>query len=163
MRANGGVGGYIINQRAPWAHRFNSGWIWRWNPFTTPSFKSSWFRVRISYLSVMEPETGWGKKDDFSVPLELPFVTIFLWLFYKAGGGRDPLLLIHSTTGWLRHKENMEVVSYLFQTGKTQEICCNGSFTLHETGKGTGKWWVSILCYVLYTGRGTATGNHCFL
>ena len=26
-----------------------------------------------------------------------------------------------------------------------------GSFTLHGTRTGTGKWWVSILCYVLYT------------
>ena len=26
-----------------------------------------------------------------------------------------------------------------------------GSFTLHGTGTGTGKWWVSILHYVQYT------------
>ena len=38
-----------------------------------------------------------------------------------------------------------------------------GSFTLH--GTGTGKWWVSILCYVLYTLHSdrTGTGNYCFL
>ena len=30
-------------------------------------------------------------------------------------------------------------------------VQANGPFTLHGIGTGTGKWWVSILCYALYT------------
>ena len=48
--------------------------------------------------------------------------------------------------------------------GSSTTMTCD-SFTLHGTGTWTGKWWFSMLRYVLDTLHSdrTGTGNHCFL
>ena len=127
-----------------------------------PPTKEVWGKVMFLYLSVIH-----SCRRGVSAPLHAG-------IHPQA----DTLLGRHPSPQILWDTVNKQQVGGMHPTGMhtclSLPICItidgfksNGLFTPHGTRTtiGTGKWWVSILCYVLYIlhETGTGTGNHCFL